>query len=99
MPTELHIYTINRGALQEFAAEWRAHIKPLRQKFGFQVDGGWTVAATNQFVWFLSHADAANWQAHNQAFYQSAERRSLAPDPARHIARVEQYFVESVTEE
>lgn len=97
MPTQLHIYTINRGALDDFAQEWRDKIKPLRQKFGFQVSGGWKVADTNQFVWFLSRETVEDWEAQNQAFYQSEERRSLQPDPARHIARVEIYFVEPVS--
>ena len=96
MPTELHIYTINHGALDTFAAEWRDKIKPLRIKFGFQVEAGWAVKATNQFVWLLSYDNAENWENQNQAFYQSAERRALDPDPARHIARVEQYFVDSI---
>jgi hypothetical protein len=96
MPTQIHIYTINRGALNEFANEWRDRIKPLREKFGFLVSGGWKVTDTNQFIWFLSRDDSEDWETQNQAFYQSDERRSLGPDPARHIARVEQYFVDSV---
>ena len=96
MPTQIHIYTINRGSLDEFATEWRDKIKPLREKFGFHVSGGWKVKETNQFVWFLSRDTEDDWQPQNQAFYHSDERRSLQPDPARHIARVEQYFVESV---
>jgi hypothetical protein len=96
MPTQIHIYTINRGALNEFANEWRDRIKPLREKFGFLVSSGWKVTDTNQFIWFLSRDDSEDWETQNQAFYQSDERRSLGPDPARHIARVEQYFVDSV---
>ena len=96
MPTQIHIYTINRGALNEFANEWRDRIKPLREQFGFRVSGGWKVTDTNQFICFLSRDDSEDWETQNQAFYQSDERRSLAPDPARHIARVEQYFVDSV---
>lgn len=96
MPTQIHIYTINRGGLDDFAAEWREQIKPLREKFGFQVTGGWKVTETNQFVWILSRETSADWESQNQAFYQSDERRSLQPDPARHIARVEQYFVDPV---
>src|SRR5512139_514513 len=96
MPTQIHIYTINRGSLDAFAAEWRGKIKPLREQFGFRVSGGWKVKETNQFVWFLSRDDSKDWDAQNEAFYQSDERRSLNPDPARHIARVEQYFADSV---
>lgn len=96
MLTQIHIYTINRGGLDEFAAEWREKIKPLREKFGFRVSGGWKIQETHQFVWFLSRDDSADWDTQNKAFYQSDERRALDPDPARHIARVEQYFVDSV---
>jgi hypothetical protein len=96
MPIQIHIYTINSGALDAFAEEWCDRIKPLREKFGFRVSGGWKVKETNQFVWFLSRDDSEDWDTQNQAFYQSDERRSLDPDPARHIARVEQYFVVSV---
>ena len=96
MTSQIHIYTINRGALDEFAAEWRDKIKPLREKFGFRVSDGWKVEQTNQFVWFLSRDGSADWETQNQAFYQSVERRSFNPDPARHIARVEQYFVDRV---
>ena len=96
MPTQIHIYTINRGRLDTFASEWRDKIKPLREKFGFAVSGGWKVKDTSQFIWFLSRDSAADRDAQNQAFYKPVKRRTLQPDPARHIARVEQYFVESV---
>ena len=95
MPIQLRIYTINRGALQDFAMEWQEKIKPLRVKFGFQVLGAWTIQASNQFVWLLQHDDAAAWDTQDQAYYHSDERRAMQPDPARHIARVEQHFVDS----
>ena len=62
MPTQIHIYTINRGALDAFAIEWRDRIKPLREKFGFHVSGGWKITETNQFVWFLSRDDSEDWE-------------------------------------
>jgi hypothetical protein len=37
MPIQLRIYTINRGALQTFAQEWKTNIQPLRAKIGFRV--------------------------------------------------------------
>ena len=78
MPTQIHIYTINRGALDAFAIEWRDRIKPLREKFGFHVSGGWKINETNQFVWFLSRDNSEDWETQNQAFYQSEERRFVA---------------------
>ena len=61
MPTQIHIYTINRGSLDEFATEWRDKIKPLREKYGFHVSGGWKVKETNQFVLFLSRDTEDDW--------------------------------------
>jgi hypothetical protein len=97
MTTQLRIYTINRGALQDFAREWQAQIRPLRTKLGFQVLGAWTVEATNQFVWLLAYEGPQPWDAADSAYYQSPERGALEPDPARHIARSEQYFVRTVS--
>jgi hypothetical protein len=97
MPVQLRIYTINRGALREFAQEWQAKIRPLRVTFGFQVLGAWTVEATNQFVWLLAYDGPESWQAKDTAYYQSEQRRTIVPDPARHIARIEYHFVEPVT--
>ena len=93
---QLRICTINRGALHEFATEWQAKIRPLRMKLGFQVLGAWTVEATNQFVWLLSHDGREDSETRDQAYYRLDERRAIQPDPARHIARVEHHFVESV---
>ena len=93
MQIQLRIYTINRGALQSFATEWAEKVAPLRSKVGFQVLGAWTVEATNQFVWLLGYDGTETWEFKDNVYYQSQERRAMNPDPARHIARIEQYFV------
>ena len=87
MPIQLRTYTINRGALKEFATEWERTIKPLRQKLGFKIDGAWTLEATNQFVWIMSYDGPESWETLDRAYF----------DPARHIARMEHYFMETVT--
>ena len=97
MPTQLRIYSINRGALQEFAAEWEKTIKPLRLKLGFSIDGAWTVEATNQFVWIMCYDGPESWETLDQAYFQSPERHAMDPDPARHIARMEHYFIKPVS--
>jgi hypothetical protein len=74
-------------------------IRPLRVKVGFQVLGAWTIEATNQFVWLLAYTGPETWEARDQAYYQSEERRAMVPDPARHIARIEHYFVSSALED
>lgn len=96
MPTQLRIYTINRGELQAFAAEWKEKIRPLRLKIGFQIPGAWEIEATNQFIWLMRYDGPEEWERLDRAYFESAERKAMRPDPARHIARIEQYFVKPV---
>jgi len=96
MAVQLRIYTINRGALNQWATEWREMIKPLREKLGFKILGAWTIEETNQFAWLLSYDGPSSWATLDKAFRQSDERREMKPDPARNIARIEHYFIDPV---
>lgn len=96
MQIQLRIYTINRGALQVFAEEWKTKIYPLRVEIGFRVPDAWTVPATSQFIWLLAYDGPDTWEAKDKAYFESEQRRAMDPDPARLIARVEQYFIEPV---
>ncbi len=96
MPTQLRIYTINRDSLQQFAAEWRDKILPLRRKLGFQIEGAWLMPDTGQFIWLISHEGPETWETKDAEYFSSAERQAMQPDPARLIARLEQHFVERI---
>lgn len=96
MLVQLRIYTINRGALNEWVEEWQEQIKPLRLKLGFEILGAWTVAETNQFLWILSYDGPESWDTLDQAYHQSEERRAMVPDPARNIARMEHFFMNPI---
>lgn len=94
MPTQLRTYTINRGALDTFSREWQLTIKPLREQLGFKVEAAWTVPKTNQFIWLLSYNGPESWAARDAAYHTSDKRKKMVPDPARHIARTEEVFLE-----
>lgn len=95
MATQLRIYTINRGKLDDFVQAWVAGVYPLRQKFGFRIDGAWVIRERNEFVWLLSH-DGDDWEAKDAAYYASGERHALNPDPAQYIAHGDHWFLTSV---
>ncbi|HJV65249.1 MAG TPA: NIPSNAP family protein [Geomonas sp.] len=96
MREQVRIYTINKGALHQFVAEWKEKVRPLREKLGFVIVAGWTVEATNQFIWVQRFAGEGSWEEADQAYFASAERKAMDPDPARLIARMEQYYAEPV---
>ena len=96
MVTELRIYTINKGALDEFAKVWCQGVCPLRLRLGSKVDGAWTIKETNQFVWILSYDGPEDWQTKQEEYYNSPERKALRPDPLQLVARIEKYFITPV---
>ena len=96
MTVQLRLYTINSGCLRQFAEEWKANVLPLRLEHGFRVHDAWIIEETNQFAWLIGYDGPESWAAVESAYYGSDKRKAMAPDPARLIARPEQYFVESI---
>ena len=82
MPSQLRVYTINRGRLDDFVAAWRAGVSPLRQQFGFRVAGAWVIRERNQFVWILSYDGPQAWEAADAAYYGSPPRSSTSTAPS-----------------
>ncbi len=93
MVTQLRIYTINKGKLDDFVKAWREGVYPLRQKFGFKIEGAWIVKERNEFVWITSYDGPEDWQTQDAAYYASPERAALNPDPAQFIAKAEHWFI------
>lgn len=91
--TQLRIYTINRGRLDDFVAAWRSGVFPLRTRLGFTISQAWMIRERNEFIWVISHPGPEPWEDVERAYYGSAERAALDPDPAQFIARAEQWFV------
>ncbi|MDQ2981755.1 MAG: hypothetical protein M3R26_05480 [Actinomycetota bacterium] len=84
--------------MEDFVADWTMHIRPLRQKFGFDVMGPWVTENENEnvFVWILGYGGDEGFQAADAAYYDSDERKAIAPNPARHLAKTEHWLMRSV---
>jgi len=93
MQEQLRIYSIKPGEMDEWLAEWRVKIAPLREREGFKVLGAWTLEAQNRFIWILGYSGDKEWQEADEAYYQLAARTSMEPDPARHIAKSESWLL------
>ena len=87
MVTELRDYEITDGSLDRWVEEWRSRIAPIRRELGFTIDRAWRVDDGSRFVWLLSHpGDWDAFEAADRAYYDSPQRTSLDPNPARLIA-------------
>jgi len=96
VPSQLRIYTINKGKLDDFVNAWMKGVYPLRQKFGFQIPAAWTIRQRNEFVWILTYDGPEEWATREKAYYASADRAGLDPDPAQYIAQAEHWFMTPV---
>ncbi|HET7338401.1 MAG TPA: NIPSNAP family protein [Candidatus Dormibacteraeota bacterium] len=92
---QLREYTVNPGEMDEWIAEWRSKIVPLRAKHGFVVVGAWTVDESEQFVWILKYDGPKSWKEADADYYASPERKAMSPDPARHLANTGARFMRS----
>jgi hypothetical protein len=89
---QLRRYTLRPGVLDEFAELWRTQLVPLRRQFGFWVIGAWLLRDSNEFVWIVAHAD--DFQGAHDAYYGSAERLAMDPQPKRLIEQSASWMME-----
>jgi hypothetical protein len=82
--SQLRVYRIADGHLDDFVAEWRAGVLPLRERFGFRIEA-WTDAAESTFVWVVRYDGPETLEEADREYYASPERAALEPDPARWI--------------
>jgi hypothetical protein len=76
--------------MEAFVDAWQAGVVPLRERFGFQVEGAWVLEDSDEFVWILSYEGEDSFAAADAGYYGSAERAHLRPDPAQYIERAEE---------
>jgi hypothetical protein len=93
MRFQLRLYTVADGAMEKFVDEWHAHVRPLRLAHGFSVVGPWVGDDGATFAWLLGHD--GDFEAADEAYYASDERRTLDPDPARHLEDIKTWFMRS----
>ena len=96
MATELRDYRIVEGSLDQWVDEWLRGIAPIRRELGFTIEKVWTIDDESRFVWLLSHPGGWDaFEAADRAYYDSPQRTSLDPNPARLI---EEQTVSRLTE-
>ena len=96
MISQLRIFTINKGKMENFLEAWLKGVYPLRLKHGFKIEAAWVITERNEFIWILSYDGPEDWKAKEAAYYASAERTTLDPDPAQYIAKSEMWFITPV---
>ncbi|SEG26825.1 NIPSNAP protein [Thermomonospora echinospora] len=94
--TQLRVYTVREGLLDEWADKWRELIVPLRLEFGFEIHGAWLDREKNQFVWVLSYAGPEGFAERNAQYWASPKREQMELDPKDYLLETEKREVDSV---
>ncbi len=89
MTSQLRMYQAKADELDAFVQEWREKIVPLRRKFGFRVEGAWSIPAKSEFIWIIGYDGPDGFEARDSAYYASSERKAVSPDPARHLVHID----------
>ena len=97
MVSELRIFTINRGSMEAFLGAWFRGVYPLRLRHGYAIQGPWVIPERNEFLWIVSYDGPESWEAKERAYYASAERVAMDPDPRQYIAKYEHHFLTPVS--
>ncbi|HZO61309.1 MAG TPA: NIPSNAP family protein [Solirubrobacterales bacterium] len=96
MEVQMRIYQAKAGEFERFVSEWQATVRPLRERFGFQVLGAWASNEGRRFVWILGYEGPDGFASADARYYASPERAALEPDPARLLESAEEFSARPV---
>jgi len=85
MTTELRLYTVNRGMMDEWLAAFNKYIMPTSNKFGIKIHFGFVNRPQNEFIWCRSYDGPEVMDA----YMKSPDRAAYADITGRCIAKTE----------
>ena len=95
MISQLRMYTINRGMMDQWVKHFTEVLVPMQEKYGIKIDGMWVSDDKAQFIWIRSFADAEDVKAKEAAFYSSADWQAVIDYTRSHLARTVVQTMES----
>ncbi len=87
MTSQLRVYTINRGMMDQWVKLFTESLVPMQEKHGIKIEGMWVSEDSTQFIWIRSFADSDDVKAKEAAFYGSPEWNAVMDRARSHIAR------------
>ena len=68
MISQIRIYTINKGEMENFLKHFKEDIMVLHQKIGVPIVGTWVNRPQNEFIWVRTYKDKAELEAKTKEF-------------------------------
>jgi hypothetical protein len=93
MLSQIRIYTINKGEMDNFLKHFREEIMPVHERIGLPIVGAWVNRPQNEFIWVRTFTDAADREAKGKAF--QAEVAAAGIKLGGNVAKMEVRDVET----
>src|SRR6185312_6175611 len=77
MISQIRIYTINKGEMDNFLKHFKDEIMVLHQKIGVPIVGTWVNRPQNEFIWIRTYADKADLEAKGKAFQAEVAKAGI----------------------
>ncbi len=88
MTSQLRMYTINRGMMDEWVKLFTQTLLPMQEKHGIKIEGMWVSEDNTQFIWIRSFTNSEDVKAKEAAFYGSPDWNAVMDHARSHIARM-----------
>lgn len=97
MLTQVRIYTVNKGQMDDWLKVWTEQIAPLHARLGIVIEGAWVNRPQNEFVWVRSFNDETDMQDKMKRFRESPERQAIGDKLTINLAKMEVRETEPIT--
>ena len=87
MTSQLRMYTINRGMMDEWVKLFTETLVPMQEKHGIKIEGMWVSEDGTQFIWIRSFTNSEDVKVKEAAFYGSPEWNASMDHARSHLAR------------
>ena len=57
MISQLRVYTVNRGMMDDWVKHFTQNLVPIQENVGIKIDGMWVNEDKDQFIWIRSFAE------------------------------------------
>jgi hypothetical protein len=93
--SQLRIYTIKDGMMDQWIKGWSEGVYPLRLKLGFTIKA-WSIEEENKFVWVVSYDGPNTWEAQEAAYQASPDLGTLHPELGQYLVDTKAWFIAPV---
>ncbi|MGH7810331.1 MAG: NIPSNAP family protein [Candidatus Binatia bacterium] len=68
MISQIRIYTINKGEMDNFIKHFKEEVMAVHERIGVPIVGAWVNRPQNEFIWVRTYKDKAEIEAKSKEF-------------------------------